>query len=134
MDIERQFEDLGVDAITGIQLMRSLGLYPDDFIDEARFLRFKDVIDYFKEIPDRDYLFNKILIGKNVDKLDQVWGYTQLAKQKDKLKSTLDVENKKLEVISSLGDELETEKQRGVINNHQGELLKVNEQIDKYEA
>lgn len=134
MDIERQFEDLGVDAITGVQLMRSLGLNGDDFLDGARFMQFKDVIDYFKDIPDRDYLFNKILVGKPVDRLQHIWGYSQLAQQKNKLKTQMEIENKKLGLLSTMGDENEMLKQREIIIKYQSDLLKVDEQIYKYEA
>lgn len=137
MDIERQFEDLGVDAITGIELMRQLNINPTDFIDTARFMRFKDVIDYFKDIPDRSYLFNKITIGKNVDKLDHVWGYTQLAQQKNSLKSNIESDTKRLQTIEDLGDEMQHDTAKFIQGNlieKKAELSRVNEQIDKYEA
>lgn len=137
MDIERKFEDLGVDAITGLQLMKSLGLYPDDFYDEARFLRFKDIIDYFKDIPDRDYLFNKITIGKNVDKLDHVWGYTQLAQQKDKIRKNIDGDMTKLKTLEDLGDEMSHDNIKFLQSNivdKRVELSRIDGQIDKYES
>lgn len=137
MDIERQFEDLGVDAITGIQLMRSLNISPDDFLDSSRFLRFKDVIDYFKNIPDREYILNKVTIGKNVDKLDHIWGYTQLSKQKEDLRNHIDSEMKRLDIINSLGDEMQHDSVKFIeskIMDRKIELSKINEQIDKYEA
>lgn len=132
-DIERQFEDLGIDAITGIKIMSALNLNPDDFYDGGRFLRFKDVIDFFKNIPDRDYVLNMITIGKNVDKLDHVWGYTQLQIQKNNIKHTLEEENKKMDLLSGLNDEIQTKTQENIINTHKVELMKVEQQISKYE-
>lgn len=137
MDIERQFEDLGVDAITGIQLMNSLNINPDDFYDEARFLRFKDVIEYFKNIPDRDYILNKITIGKNVDKLDHVWGYTQLTKQKETVKNSISGEMTKLKTLEDLGDEMSHDSIKFLQSNlidKKVELQRLDQQIDKYEA
>ena len=132
MDIERQFEDLGVDAITGIQLMRSLGLNGDDFYDDVRFMRFKDIIDYFKDVPDRDYLLNMITIGKNVDRVDHVWGYTQLMKQKNQLQKSIDSEQKKYDILSTTEDELAIKQQEGVLTNFKTELYKTDEQIGQY--
>lgn len=137
MDIERKFEDLGIDAITGIQLMKSLNIYPDDFIDGARFMRFKDVIDYFKNIPDRDYILNKITIGKNVDKLDHVWGYTQLSKQKDDIKNHISSEMIKLKTLEDLGDEMSHDSIKFLQSNlldKKVELQRLDQQIDKYES
>lgn len=137
MDIAKKFEDLGVGVVTGIQLMKSLNISPDDFVDEARFLRFKDIIDYFKDIPDREYIFNRITIGKNVDKLDHVWGYTELSKRRNDITNYLSSEEKRLNTLTELGDE----KQQGEISftqssilEHRTELSRVNEQIGKYEA
>lgn len=135
MDIEQQFNDLGVDAITGIQLMQSLGLNSDDFYDGARFMRFKDVIDFFKDIPDRDYILNKITIGKNVDRLDHTWTYTQLAKQKRELKSHIEDRMNKLTTIEKLGDEMSHDTVKllqSQIMDNKVQLSRLDEQLDQY--
>ncbi len=95
MDIERKFEDLGVDAITGTKLMSLLRLTPEDFLDPSRFLRFKDVIDHFKHMPDTEYVVNRLTIGKALDKLDHVWGYVELSRQKEGLSKRVELENNK---------------------------------------
>lgn len=131
MDIESKFNDLGVDALTGIQLMKSLNLSPSDFIDEARFLRFKDIIDFFKNIPDREYILNKITVGKNVDKLDHTWSYVQLLGQKDRLKNEVEKNLLKLDTMNLLGEDDSFLKQN--LSESKVELSKINEQINKYE-
>lgn len=103
MDIERKFEDLGVDAVQGIKLMKLMNISSDDFIEQARFMRFKDVIDYFKDISHPDYIINTICVGKPVDRLDHVWGYVDLSKQKARLNSVLEEKRQKLKDIESLG-------------------------------
>lgn len=133
MDIERRFEDLGVDAITGLKLMRTLGLNQDDFYDEARFMRFKDVIDYFKDVQDTEYLFNKLFVGKMVDRLDHLWGYTQLVKQKENLNKSIEQNTKKLDLIMATGDDMAIQEQQDILNANKIELSKTNEQIYSYE-
>jgi hypothetical protein len=133
MDIETKFNDLGVDAITGIQLMKTLNINSDDFYDESRFMRFKDIIDYFKNVPDRDYLLGMITIGKPVDRLDHVWGYTKLQIQKNAIKSTLEAENKKFDLLKDSNDEIEIKAQENKINEQKVELMKVDRQISIYE-
>lgn len=82
MDIEQQFNDLGVDAVIGTELMNLLGLNQYDIMDTPRFIRFQEVIQYFKNQPERSFVINKLTIGKMVDKLDHVWGYIELQRQK----------------------------------------------------
>lgn len=105
MDIEQAFNDLGVDAVVGTKLMDILGLTSSDFVDPARFMRFKDIIGYFKDVPDSGYILNKITTGKLVDKLDHVWGYTDLARQKQSLKQEATALNKQSETISRFDEE-----------------------------
>lgn len=104
MDIERAFQDLGVDAVNGVKLMDMLGLSSSDFHDPARFMRFKDVIDYFKGVPDMGFVLSRITVGKFVDKLDHVWGYTELARQKDQIKEEANAINKQIGINSKFED------------------------------
>lgn len=104
MDIETQFNDLGVDAITGTKLMDILALNVSDFHDPARFMRFKDIIGYFKDVPDSAFVLRKITVGKFVDKLDHVWGYTELARQKAAIKAEAETINKQIGINSKFED------------------------------
>lgn len=134
MDIGQRFQDMGIDAITGVELMKSLGLSSDDFIDPARFERFKDVIDYFKNLPDRNYILNRLVVGKNVDKLDHIWGYTELSRQKEILKEKINSQVIKLDALNTLGDKDESTKfVESSLVEAKNELAKINEQISHYE-
>lgn len=134
MDIERQFEDLGVDAITGVKLMQLTGISPDDFIDPIRFLRFKDVINFFKDIPDKEYLINRVLLGKVVDKLDHLWGYTQLLQQRATTENHIKELSENLDKVKFMPkaetDALKFEQELG---NAQGELSKIVDHMAAYE-
>lgn len=104
MDIEQAFNDLGVDAVNGVKLMNMLGLSSSDFHEPARFMRFKDIIDYFKDVPDPAFVLGRITTGKLVDKLDHVWGYCELARQKSAIKSEADAVNKQIGITSKFED------------------------------
>lgn len=136
MDIERKFEDLGVDAITGTRLMGLLRLTPDDFLDPSRFMRFKDVIDHFKNVPDIDYIVNKVTAGKSVDRLDHLWGYAQLSQQRSSLKKEVEDVRSKLDIYQDVGDEFQKNMANGLnqrILDIKSEAKKVDEQIQQYE-
>mgnify|MGYP007071589672 CR=1 FL=1 len=78
-----KFQDLGVDAIVGSEVMQLTGVTPDDLQDAMIFSRVKDVMDYVKKLPNRGHFISKALIGKNVDKLSHLWGYVELHKRKE---------------------------------------------------
>lgn len=134
MDIERQFEDLGVDAITGVKLMQLTGISSDDFIDPVRFMRFKDVIGFFKDIPDKEYLINRVLLGKVVDKLDHLWGYTQLLQQRASTENRIKELSENLDKVKFMpeaeADALKFEQELVMVH---GELSKIIDHMVAYE-
>lgn len=73
-----------MDAMTGTEIMGLAGINSSDLVDPVRFQRFKDILDYIKTVPKehRSYTISKAIAGKNVDKLDHLWGYTELSKRK----------------------------------------------------
>lgn len=119
MEMEKTFEDLGTDAIVGTKLMNLLGISSDDFIDGARFNQFKDLISYFKQNPDMTYIVNKLTIGKPVDKLNHIWGYVELNKQKEE-------QDKKIFALQAIDD-------KNQFSDQLKESKKLNLQIHEYE-
>lgn len=103
MNAEQAFNDLGIDAITGVELMDRLQLSVEELIIPQRFHRLRDVINYFKHLPEdtRSFLLNKTLTGKNVDKLDHVWGYTQLLSTKRDTETSLQGIERELSAVES---------------------------------
>ena len=79
--MEDSFSDLGIDAITGTEIMRLTGITPVDFTDPARYQRFKEVCAHLKNIEDKQFYISRITTGKNVDKLDHLWGYVELERR-----------------------------------------------------
>lgn len=136
MDIEARLQDLGVDAITGVRLMQLIGVYPSEFFDESRFMQFKDVIDFFKDKPDLEFLINKITAGKNVDRLTHVWGYCELTKQKVEKSKQLDVLNdrkKTLEVMNLESNEFALAEIENEINETNINIGHLSDQMFSYE-
>lgn len=80
--LERAFNDMGGSAIVATDIMTRLDVKDYDLNDPVRFKRFQDVLSYLKD-KDFRFLINKITTAKNVDKLDHVWGYVELSKQKE---------------------------------------------------
>lgn len=79
-----KFEDLGVDALVGTEIMHLTGVTPDELQNAAIFQRVKDIMDYVKRLPNRSGFINRVLVGKNVDnKLEHLWGYVELQKRRD---------------------------------------------------
>lgn len=91
--MEEKFNDLGVDAIVGGDLMYKVGITETDLRQPGNFEKMKDIISFMKELPpeERSHTFNKILLGKNVDKLDHMWGYVLIAKKFNEAKKGLDL-------------------------------------------
>lgn len=106
MDMQQVFQDLGVDAITGSELMGLLQISTDDFHSPQRFSKFKEVIDYFKQFsPDSQrFLVNKATQGKLVDRLDHIYEYTRLLESRSQLEQTLGAMEKERDVIDQSGD------------------------------
>lgn len=76
--------DMGADPFVTGELIQMVGLDPEMLSNPVVFNRMKDVIDYVKNAPDKRYFVNKAIGGKNIEnKLDHLWGYVELHKQKD---------------------------------------------------
>lgn len=79
------FDELGVDAMTGSEIMGLLGLQGYQLADPITFGKISEVVNYLKNIPDRSFFVNRITAGKPVDKLNHVWSYIQVLGKKDHL-------------------------------------------------
>jgi len=85
MNTEEKFNELGVDAVTGVQLMDWMSLSQFDIADPQRFTRLQEIIDYLKKFPSdtQRFLVRKVTGTKNVDKLQLMWEYTSLLRKKE---------------------------------------------------
>jgi len=73
-DIRSPIEDTA--GIAGV-----LGISADDLVDPVTYNRFREVVEYFAGKEDSRYIMNKTLAGKNVNKLDHLFGYVTLRKE-----------------------------------------------------
>lgn len=96
---------LGLSPLYLTSLMGLLGIHPDELTDPVRFERFKDVAERLKDNKNYSYILNKITVGKQVDKLDHAWGYTQLEYNKEKLlKKKAEVQDNLNVILRLAGD------------------------------
>lgn len=131
MDIARKFEDHGINVIKAASIMKTLGVSSSDFLDEARYLRFKDVVDFFSKYENGEAYMSNLLIGKTVNKLDHVWGYQELAKQRANLQDRIEgIKSEFMLPLDDIGRMVVEDRLRDVESQH-GEILN---QMEKYEV
>ena len=83
--MEEKLNDIGIGAMFGLELLHATDVSQDSIGNPVIFEKIKDIADYLKTVPpdQRSYFMNKVTVGKNVDKLDHLWGYVELNKQRD---------------------------------------------------
>ena len=106
MNTERVFEDLGIDAITGVEIMDQLSIVPDELQSPRRFAQLKEVINYLKQFPQdtQRFLINKATRGKLVDKLQHLHEYTHLLTRKSFYEQELEKLSKERSAVEQAGD------------------------------
>lgn len=106
MNIETAFNDLGVNAIVGTEMLDLLGLHTQDLQIPQRFARFQAVIEYFKDLPEdtRRFLVTKATRGKPVNRIDHVFEYVNLLKEKTGYLNQLKDTEEKLDKLKAVGD------------------------------
>lgn len=90
--MEEKFNDLGVDAIIGSDIMYSLSISEQEIKNPATFEKLRDVIGYLKDIPvqERSYFMNEVIANKSSGKLEHLFNYIQVYKEYDAHKKQLD--------------------------------------------
>lgn len=106
MDIESAFQDLGANALDATRIMDSLGLSTSDLHIPQRFSRLQAVIQYLKQFSEdtQRFIVNKSTRGKAVDKLNHVFEYTGLLKEKSIYDQELSKVQKELGTYSAIED------------------------------
>lgn len=89
--MEDKINDMGADAFLAAEVMSKTGVHPTHLKDGYTFNKLKDIMQFMATVPpqERSYFLNKITTGKNVDKLDHVWGYIELNKKKNEAEKGL---------------------------------------------
>lgn len=97
--MEDKLNDMGVNALLGAEVMTKIGIHPTHLKDGYTFNKVKDIMEYMNTVPpqDRSYFLNRITAGKNVDKLDHVWGYVELNKKRNEAQKGLNKLNEEIE-------------------------------------
>lgn len=131
VDIQERFNDLGVDAILGTKMMKAMMVTPVDFIDPARFMKFKETLDFFKKYPELEYKIEKICLAKMVDRLEHVWGYTNLLTQKMAKEESMKSLNEKKSMLEMTNEDFSEVDQN--IQSEQRVINQLSEQIFAYE-
>lgn len=89
--MEDKINEMGVDALLAAEVMSKTGVHPTHLKDGYTFNKLKDIMQYMSTVPpqERSYFLNKVTTGKNVDKLDHVWGYVELNKKRSETEKSL---------------------------------------------
>ena len=105
-DVETAFSDLGVNAIIGTEMLDLLGLSSVDLQIPQRFSRLQSIISYFKDLPEdtRRFLITKATRGKMVNRLDHVFEYMNLLKNKAARQQELEENTSQLQKFKAIGD------------------------------
>lgn len=132
MDTSRIFQDLGIDAIIGTQLLDMLELSTDELVIPQRFNRFKSVIDFLKQFPEdtQRFLINKTVRSKAVDRLNHFFEYSELLKQKGEYEKMIDSINTERSVVNDKTKEIELS---GRLTEISSRLQNLKEEINIYE-
>lgn len=135
IDTEAAFNGLGIDAVTGVELMDWLGLTPVDLGNPSRFSRLQQVIDYLKQFPEdtQRYLVTRATKGKMVDKLNHMWEYTQILKNKEYVQKLIDATKKEKEALGENADPFMLDGVDKKVAQFTEELGRINSELDIYE-
>lgn len=133
---EGKFNDLGIDVLTGVQILDWLGLSKIDLGDPSRFSRIQDVVSYLKQFPvdTQRFLVMKATRSKFIpDKLQHVWEYTQLLARRKEYEDTLKGIQTELSALGPAPDpmSLRSVDIRSLELNQN--LAKINSEIEIYE-
>lgn len=97
--MEDKFNDLGVDALLGSQVMQTLGAHQQDLQNAVTFEKIKGIIQYLKPMsPEtRQFFVSEVLVGKNVNRIDHLHNYIQVHKKYELRKMEMDELKKELD-------------------------------------
>lgn len=109
---EAQFEQLGLDAMTGVHIMNLLHLTMSDLADPMRFSRLESIVEFLKQYPEdhQRFLVSKVSTGKPVDRLLHVWEYTQLLRKRGDARDRLNSIQKRKKELEATPDPVQMEK------------------------
>lgn len=137
MSVLEKYSDLGIDPMKATQLLDVLGVSVTDLSIPERFEKFKQTARYIIRFDNFPYLIRKLTLTKNVDKLQHVWEWTELSRQRDE-------EQGKLAAISFDEAELENikdpvvlekfEQIRRVMNESTSRIKSIDQEMELYEA
>lgn len=74
--------NLGFDPIIGSEIIELLGLADYEVNNPKKYQQLKDVVDYYATDDNRRFSILKLLAGKQGEKLDIVWTYVELQREK----------------------------------------------------
>jgi len=131
---EALFNDLGINAILGSQLIEWLNLSIDEINIPSRFSKLQNVIDYLKQFPDdtQRFIVNKATRGKMVDKLDHLNEYTHLLQKRESVNSELEkIKSERSAIGTDISDKnIELDLKESMYNDS---MRRLNDEISIYE-
>ena len=136
MQISTAFQELGISAVLGTELLDTLGLSTDDIQIPQRFSKFQSVIHFLKQFPEdtQRFLINKATRGKTVDKLEHFYDYTNLLREKAEYEKVLDRLEKDFSVIEMSDDLLHITEVQVKLSDTKQKLGILKEEQEIYES
>lgn len=101
MEAETVFSDLGVNALDGTRMMDMLGIHMSELNIPQRFFKLHEIIKYIRQFPEdtQRFLVNKAVRNKNVNKLDHMFEYMHILKEKESYETQLRDIEKELSIF-----------------------------------
>lgn len=104
MNPNEAFTDLNIDAVTGERMMSMLGIGVHDLSIPSRFSKLKSIIGIFKNFSDdtQRFLISRATTGKNVDRLEYMYEYSNLLENKLGLEKELQDFQKETSALNTI--------------------------------
>lgn len=80
--MEQDFVELGFDPIWGTEVMELLGVPAYSINDHKTLEKVKDIVGFFEHYSDRRAVMLDLIKDERENKLDKVWTYTEIQKEK----------------------------------------------------
>ncbi len=82
--MDNPFVELDVDPVVGSEIMMIAGIHADDLQSLSNVAKLRDIMAFFKDMPDRNYYISKLVTGKpGINAIDHLWGYSRLRVEYD---------------------------------------------------
>lgn len=109
------FDTNQLDPLIASEVMELLGSAHYDLNNPKKLNQIRDIVTYFKNVPNHRFKMLKVLSNKSGDKLDILWTYVALQKEKEEKTKTLNPEHFEPDVASEIAKGYLTEDKMALV-------------------